>query len=54
MSHNLHETVRKSLEMWKMGKKRTLILEKMCYNINTCGKVQYVRWEPGGIIRICK
>lgn len=27
MSHNLHETVRKSSEMWKMSEDRALILE---------------------------
>lgn len=34
MSHNLHETVRKSSEMWKMSEDRALILEKLCYNMN--------------------
>ena len=37
MLHNLHETVRKSSEMWKMSEDRALILEKLCYNMNACG-----------------
>lgn len=54
MSHNLHEVIRKSLEMWKMGENEALIWGNLCYNIDTCEKVQYVHREPDGIIKICK